>query len=119
MWEVDPSDSNYTDGKDYFYNIVLSQGSYTFYYMADDGMGNEVTTSTQTLEVTWDMGHYDLIHFFQEEIYPGILMIMTLFVVIIVILCFIMAVMALQMRKIGKALEKREKVEKPEEEPKD
>jgi hypothetical protein len=112
MQELDPSDNNYTDGKDYFFKLVLDHGSYTYYFSADNGNGNEVTTSTQTLEVSWDVGHYDLIHYFEEEVYPGILMVMALFVVVILVLCIVMIVMALQMRKIGKALEKRgEKVE--------
>ncbi len=107
MAEIDPSDTDYTDGKDYFFEIVLDHGSYAFYFTADDGTGNKYTTSTQTLEVSWDVGHWDLIHFFEEEIYPGILMIMILFVVVIFVLCFVMIIMALQMRKIGKVLERR------------
>jgi hypothetical protein len=107
MSELDPSDTNYTDGKDYFFKIVLDHGSYAYYFVADDGNGNEFTTNTQTLEVSWDVGHWDLIHYFEEEVYPGILMIITLIVVVILVLCFIMVVMALQMRKIGKALERR------------
>ena len=111
MEELDPTDSNYTDGKDYFYKIVLSQGTYTFYYTADDGNGNEYTTPSYTLEVTWDVGHYDLIHYFEDEVYPGILMIMILFVVVIIILCLVMIIMALQIRKIGKVLEGKGKKE--------
>jgi hypothetical protein len=95
MQELDPSDNNYTDGKDYFFKLVLDHGSYPYYFTADDGNGNKITTSTQTLEVSWDVGHYDLIHYFEEEVYPGILMIITLMVVVILVLCFIMVVMAL------------------------
>jgi hypothetical protein len=116
MAELDPTDTNYTDGKDYIFKIVLDHGSYPYYFSADDGNGNKVTTSTQTLEVSWDVGHWDLIHFFEEEVYPGILMIVILIVVVILILCVIMVIMALQMRKIGKALERRgENVEEKEE----
>jgi hypothetical protein len=103
--ELDPTDTNYSDGKDYFFKIVLSQGTYTFYFTCQDGNGNEYTAPSYSLEVTWDVGHYDLIHYFEEEVYPGILMILTLFIVVIFILCFAVIIMALQMRKIGRALE--------------
>jgi hypothetical protein len=107
MEELDPTDVNYTDSKDYFFRIILSQGTYTFYFTCDDGNGNECTTPSYTLDVTWNVGHYDLIHYFEDEVYPGILLIMAVFVAIIFILCIIMIVMVFQMRKIGKVLKER------------
>jgi hypothetical protein len=36
MLPVDISDNNYTDGKDYFYNISLPPGTYNYYFIAND-----------------------------------------------------------------------------------
>lgn len=105
MEELDPTDANYSDNKEYFFRIILSKGTYTFYFMCDDGNGGEYTTPLYSLEVTWDVGHYDLIHYFEDEVYPGILLIMVVFLAIILVLCIIMVVMALQMRKLRKVLE--------------
>jgi hypothetical protein len=119
MEEVDPLDTNYTDGKDYSFKKVLSEGTYTFYYSANDGSSSLVSTEASTLEVTWDAGHYDIIHYFESQVYPGILLIFGLFIVLIIILCVVTIALALQLRKIGKVLEGKGKEENKEEEPKD
>jgi hypothetical protein len=112
MQEVDPLDTNYTDGKDYSFKKVLSEGTYTFYYSANDGSSNLVSTDAYTLEVTWDAGHYDIIHYFETQVYPGILLILGLFIVLIIILCVVSIALVLQLRKIGKVLEKNREEEK-------
>jgi hypothetical protein len=118
MEEVDPTDSNYTDGKDYFVKQVLGKGTYTFYYKADDGNGNEVTTRSFTLDVAWEVGHYDLIHYFEDEVLPGITLIMALFILLVIVVCVIMVLMVLQLRRIRKVLEEKgsEEVLKKDEE---
>jgi hypothetical protein len=37
--EVEPSDIEYSDGKKYCYNTTLSNGSYSFYFSANDSLG--------------------------------------------------------------------------------
>jgi hypothetical protein len=37
--EVDPFDTDYTNGKKYYYNVTLSNGSYSFYFSANDSLG--------------------------------------------------------------------------------
>jgi hypothetical protein len=109
MEEVDPQDTNYTDGKDFSFRKILSEGTYTFYYTANDGNSNEVSTAAFTLEVTWDAGHYDIIHYFESEVFPGVIMILGLFIVLIIIMVVFSIAIVLQLRKIGKVLEGREK----------
>lgn len=38
--EVDPSDTDYSDGKEYYYNTTLSNGTYSFHFAANDSMGH-------------------------------------------------------------------------------
>lgn len=114
MVEVDPLDTNYTDGKDYSFKKVLSEGTYTFYYSANDGSSNLVSTDASTLEVTWDAGHYDIIHYFEEGVLPGIMFILTLLIVLILVFCIILLLVVLQLRKIGKVLEKKREGENDE-----
>jgi hypothetical protein len=105
MKEVDPTDQNYTDGKDYSFKKVMGEGSYTIYYSADDGNGSTVNSDSFTLGVTWDVGHYDIIHFIEEDVVPGILLVLAIVFVIIFVLCLLLLFMVLQMRKIAKRLE--------------
>ncbi|UCE38187.1 MAG: VCBS repeat-containing protein, partial [Thermoplasmata archaeon] len=46
MFELDTTDINNTDGKDYFFNTTLSAGTYSFHFAASDG-----TYWTETVEV--------------------------------------------------------------------
>jgi hypothetical protein len=39
LTEVDPSDTDYTDGKEYYYNTTLSSGLYSFHFAANDLLG--------------------------------------------------------------------------------
>jgi hypothetical protein len=108
MKGVDPADENYTDGKDYSFKKIMSEGSYSVYYSADDGNNNVVTSDSFTLSVTWDVGHYDIIHFIEEEIFPGIILVLSFLFIVALLLCIISILMVLQMRKIAKGLEKGE-----------
>jgi len=45
LMEVDPSDTNYSDGKEYYYNTTLSNGSYSFHFAANDSYGNWYETT--------------------------------------------------------------------------
>ena len=76
MEDVDPTDVNYTDGKDYSFKKVMSEGSYSIYYAADDGNGSVVNTNAFTLSVTWDVGHFDIIHFIEERVVPGLMLLL-------------------------------------------
>lgn len=105
MEEVDLQDSNFTDGKDYSYKKVMAEGSYSFYYEANDGNGSEVATNSQTLSVTWDVGHYDIIHFIEEDVFPGLFMLLAVVFIILIVLCVITFLMVLQLRRIAKELE--------------
>ncbi|MEE9150790.1 MAG: hypothetical protein V3U20_03040 [Thermoplasmata archaeon] len=109
MEEVDPTDTNYTDGKDYSFKKIMDEGSYTIYYSADDGEGNIVNTNSFTLSVTWDVGHYDIIHFIEEEIFPGLILVLVILFVVVFLLCLVSIFMVLQMRKIAKELKGRGK----------
>lgn len=104
MEEVDPTDVNYTDGKEYFFEKVMEEGTYTIYYSADDGNDNIVKTNSFTLSVTWDVGHYDIIHFIEEKVFPGLMLGLAMFFVIVLALCIISIFMVLQLRKIAKEL---------------
>ncbi|UCE73524.1 MAG: hypothetical protein JSV56_10920 [Methanomassiliicoccales archaeon] len=115
MEEVDPTDVNYSDGKEYSFKKALREGTYSVYYTADDGNGGVVTTSSFTLSVTWDVGHYDIIHFIEEKVFPGVLLLLAIIFILLLILCLISIFMMLQMRKIAKGLEAKE-VEKKEHE---
>jgi hypothetical protein len=114
MEEVDPQDTNYTDGKDYFLKQVLGKGTYTFYYRTDDGKGNEVTTGTYTLDVSWEVGHYDLIHYFEDEVLPGVTLILAMFIILVIVLCVILVLIMIQLRKIGKVLGRESSDKKPD-----
>ncbi|UCG69478.1 MAG: FG-GAP repeat protein, partial [Thermoplasmata archaeon] len=39
LYEVDPSDTDYTDGKEYYYNTTLPNGLYTYHFAANDSVG--------------------------------------------------------------------------------
>ncbi|UCE36268.1 MAG: DUF2341 domain-containing protein [Thermoplasmata archaeon] len=39
MMEANTSDSDYTDGKEYYYNMTLSAANYSFHYASNDSMG--------------------------------------------------------------------------------
>jgi rubrerythrin len=43
--EVDPLDTIYSDGKEYYYNTTLSNGSYSFHFAANDSYGNWYETA--------------------------------------------------------------------------
>jgi hypothetical protein len=119
MEAVDPLDTNYTDGKDYFFKKVLSEGNYNIYYSANDGNTNLVSTDAVTLQVNWDAGHYDIIHYFETQVYPGILLILGLFIVLIIILCVVSIALVLQLRKIGRILDKKKEEIGGKKEPED
>lgn len=108
MEELDPSDLNYTDGKEYFFEKVLEEGTYTIYCSADDGNENEVTTNSFTLSVTWDVGHYDIIHFIEDEVMPGIMLLLAIIFAMLIVFIIISVFMVLQMRKIAKGVEGKE-----------
>lgn len=105
MEQVDPTDHNYTDGKAYSFKKVMSEGSYSVYYSADDGNGSVVSTNSFTLSVTWDVGHYDIIHFIEEDVFPGVMMLLAILFIIAAVLCLISILMVLQLKKIAKRLE--------------
>jgi hypothetical protein len=105
MMEVDPADMNFTDGKDYKFKKVMAEGSYSVYYQANDGNGSTVNSEAFTLSVTWDVGHFDIIHFIEEDVYPVLIMLLIIIFVLFLIVCLILIFMGLQMKRIGKALE--------------
>ncbi len=111
MVEVDPEDKNITDGKEYKFKKVMGEGSYSIYYRADDGNGSIVNSEVFTLSVTWDVGHFDIIHYIEEDVYPGLMMLLLVVFILLFVVCLILIFMALQMRRIGKALEERGKDE--------
>jgi uncharacterized membrane protein len=111
MEEVDPTDRNYSDGKEYFFSMVLGEGSYSIYYSADDANGNVVNSNSFTLSVTWSVGHYDIIHFIEDEIFPKLMLMLIIVFVVIFVLCVISIFMVLQLRRIAKELEGKEKGE--------
>ncbi len=39
LMEVDSSDMDYTDGKEYYYNTTLSNGTYSFHFATNDSLG--------------------------------------------------------------------------------
>ncbi len=117
MKAVDPTDNNYTDGRGYSFKKIMSEGSYSIYYSADDGSNNAVTSDPFTLSVTWDVGHYDIIHFIEEEIFPGIVLVLSFLFTVVLLLCIISLFMVLQLRKIAKGLEKAEGKEEKGEPP--
>jgi hypothetical protein len=43
--EVDSLDTNYSDGKEYYYNTTLSNGSYSYHLAANDSLGNWYETA--------------------------------------------------------------------------
>ena len=60
MKEVDSSDKNVTDGKDYYVKEYFKKGNYIYYFFVSDGKYN-VTTSPTTIivadEIEW---HFDI-----------------------------------------------------------
>jgi hypothetical protein len=44
MMELDASDMIYSDGKDYYYNLILDKGTYTYFFNAFDGVVWSSTT---------------------------------------------------------------------------
>ena len=59
MLEVDSSDANYTDGKDYYFEIHLSQGTTIYYFKATIAPGEEVRTTASTVNVGSDNFGFD------------------------------------------------------------
>ena len=45
--EVDPSDTDYTDGKEYYLNMTLTSGFYSFHFEANDSLGLSAIETTQ------------------------------------------------------------------------
>lgn len=115
MEEVDPTDTNYSDGKEYFFSMVLGEGAYSIYFSADDGNGNVVNSNSFTLSVTWSVGHYDIIHFIEEKIFPGLILLLTIIFAMVLVVCLISIFMVLQLRRIAKELEGREEEEEKKE----
>ncbi|UCF08100.1 MAG: DNRLRE domain-containing protein [Thermoplasmata archaeon] len=37
MMELDPSDNTYSDGKEYYYNLILEKGAYDYFFTVNDG----------------------------------------------------------------------------------
>ena len=60
MKEVDSSDTNFTDGKDYYLKEYFKKGNYIYYFFVSDGKYNG-TTSPATIivedEIEW---HFDI-----------------------------------------------------------
>ncbi|UCF08162.1 MAG: hypothetical protein JSW28_00245 [Thermoplasmata archaeon] len=106
MDPVDPTDTNYTDGRDYSVKKVMSEGSYTVYYVANDGNGSEVKSDPFTLSVTWDVGHFDIIHFIEEEVFPGVILLLAVLIIMVLVLCVILIFTVLQLRRIARGLER-------------
>jgi flagellar biosynthesis/type III secretory pathway M-ring protein FliF/YscJ len=120
MEEVDPTDLNYSDGKEYLFRSVLGEGAYSIYYSADDGNGDVVNTNSFTLSVTWSVGHYDIIHFIEDKVFPGLILVLIVLFVVVLVLCLISIFMAVQLRRIAKELKgKREGEDELEEEKKE
>lgn len=64
MLEVDPTDGNYTDGKDYYFEIHLSEGTTIYYFKATIAPGEEVRTTASTVHIgSGDFGldHLDVV----------------------------------------------------------
>ena len=64
MQEVDPSDDNYTDGKDYYFESQLSEGTTIYYFKMTIAPGEEVRTTASTVHVgSGDFGfdHLDVV----------------------------------------------------------
>lgn len=51
MDEVDPTDLNTTDGKDYFARTGLAQGTSVYYFKAETGGGSEARTTSSSIHV--------------------------------------------------------------------
>ena len=64
MLEVDNSDDNYTDGKDYYFERQLPEGTIIYYFKAIIMPGEEIRTTATTLNVvSQDFGfdHLDVV----------------------------------------------------------
>ena len=83
----------------------MDEGSYTVYYSADDGNGHKVDSTTLTLSVTWDVGHYDIIHFIEEDVVPGVMLLLSALIALVFIFCVIMIFMVLQLKRIARGME--------------
>ena len=59
MLEVDSSDANYTDGKDYYFEIRLSEGTTIYYFKATIAPGEELRTTASTVHVDSDDFGFD------------------------------------------------------------
>ena len=59
MLEVDPTDVNYTDGKDYYFEIHLSEGTTIYYFKATIAPGEEIRTTASTVHVGSDDFGFD------------------------------------------------------------
>jgi hypothetical protein len=46
MMETNPFDNDYSNGKEYYYNMTLSSGSYIFHFAANDSMGQWAIETT-------------------------------------------------------------------------
>lgn len=59
MLEVDPSDVNYTDGKGYYFESQLSEGTTIYYFKATIASGEEIRTIASTIHVGSDDFGFD------------------------------------------------------------
>jgi hypothetical protein len=112
MVELNPDDTDYADGKDYFVTTVLGEGSYIFYYTTNDGNGSSYTTDSYTLSVSWEVGHYDIIHFIEQDVVPQLMILLVIIFVLVLVFCVISIILVLQLKKIAKGLEGKEGEEK-------
>jgi hypothetical protein len=69
MSEVDPSDDNVTDGKDYYFEVELPEGTHIFFFKATVDSETVVRTPSSTLLV----GGEDWMHFTHLDVVLAVL----------------------------------------------
>jgi len=97
---VDPADTNYTNGKDYYYTTTLDKGVTVFYAKASDGANEPVETRAGMVEVfSGDVFEFDTEH---GDLLKGACMASVPAGLVIIFVCF-------QLFRISRALNRKEK----------
>lgn len=104
-----PHDNNFTDGKEYYVTIKLSEGQAIYYFICEDSKGYTAETQSITLGVSKNTSHSDILDYLTDYFLPAI------FIVIMIFFFIPLVLIIFQLRKITKELSSLKKIGKESE----
>jgi hypothetical protein len=82
MLETDPADTNYTDGKGYYFVLQLGEGTQKYHFEVTDASGQPASTEEKTVKVGEDTGEAEGL----EGWYALVILLVLIIVVLIILL---------------------------------